>query len=367
MKILYITPKINNEGGVARALSVKTNYLIEKLGYDVAIVSQNGDNSEHFFKFNFKIQLFDIKLSNNRVKFYFEYKKQIKNILHNYKPDLIIVCDNGLKGFLFPILIKTSIPILLEVHGSKYNEVNKISDTIFSNFLHQLKYKTRNYGAKKFDYFVALSNESASEWNIENPIIIPNPIENKEDNQAVLNSKKAIVISRNSYEKGLDRLFPIWQKVVEINNDWLLEIIGVDSNDEKLVALISEFNLSENILLTKPQKNIHDKYLQASLYLMTSRNEGFPMVLLEAMSFGLPCIAYDCPIGPRAIITNNENGFLIEDGNSVAFAEKVKLLISDSELRSNFGNFAKKSIQKFDIEIVMNQWNSLFRSINIKL
>lgn len=367
MRILYITPKINNEGGVAKVISVKANYLIEKLGYDVAIVSQNSDNSELFFKFNSKIKLFDIKLSSNRVKFYFEYKKQIKKILQNYKPDLIIVCDNGLKGFLFPILIKTSIPTLLEVHGSKYNEVNKISETIFSNFLHQLKYKTRNYGAKKFDYFVALSKESALEWEIKNSKIIPNPIKIISESQSILNAKKAIIVARNSYEKGLDRLFPIWQKVIENNKDWVLEIIGVNAKDDKLLALISKYNLSNNIILSNPTKNIEDKYLEASLYLMTSRNEGFPMVLLEAMNFGLPCIAYDCPIGPRAIIINNKNGFLIEDGNTVAFSEKVKLLIRDSELRNNLGNFAKKSIQKYDIDDVMNQWNSLFQSINSKL
>lgn len=363
MRILYITPKINNEGGVARVLSVKTNYLIEKLGYEVAIVSQNSDNSKLFFDFNSKIKLFDIKLSSNKIRFYFEYKKQIKFIISQYNPDVIVICDNGLKGFLFPIIIKTSIPTLLESHGSKYNEVNQISKNNITKFLHNIKYKIRNFGAKKFDYFVVLSNESASEWIIENTKIIPNPIEIKKETQALLNSKKAIVVTRNSYEKGLDRLFPIWKKVIETNPDWILEIYGVDPNDEKLLQLISEFKLSSNVFLFEPIKNIQEKYLEASMYLMTSRNEGFPMVLLEAMSLGLPCIAYDCPIGPRAIIINNENGFLIQNENVDAFVAKINLLVNDFELRKNLGNSTKVSVEKYNIDLVMKQWDLLFQSI----
>jgi glycosyltransferase involved in cell wall biosynthesis len=96
---------------------------------------------------------------------------------------------------------------------------------------------------------------------------------------------------------------------------------------------------------------------------MTSHYEGFPMVLLEAMASGLPCIAYDCPCGPRAIIQNNENGFLIENGNIDAFVQKMQLLIEDDIMREQMGHNAKNSVSKYDLETIMQQWKLLFEEL----
>lgn len=363
MKILYITPKINNEGGVARVLSVKTNYLIENLGYNIGIITQNDGNSNPFFNFNATISKFDISLDRKKIQFIFDYKKQVEQVIASFQPDVIVVCDNGIKGFLFSKIIKTKIPVVFEIHGSKFNEVTNFSRNFLNKITRNLKYRFKNYCVSKFKYVVALSKESASEWNIENSIIIPNPIDVTNGILSNLTSKKAIVVSRNSYEKGVDRLLPIWKKVTEIHPDWILEIYGIHSNDKQLSEMISSLELSSNVILHQPTKNIQEKYVQSSMYLMTSRTEGFPMVLLEAMNFGLPCIAYDCPIGPRAVIQNNENGFLVEDGNIAAFAEKIMALINDSELRKLLGNNAKTSVLKYNIDAIMLQWKTLFESI----
>ena len=96
---------------------------------------------------------------------------------------------------------------------------------------------------------------------------------------------------------------------------------------------------------------------------MTSRTEGFGMVLVEAMALGLPCIAYDCPCGPREIIQNNENGLLVENGNIDLFVQKMELLIEDENLRLQMGKNAQESIGKYDIDSIMQQWKSLFESL----
>lgn len=363
MKLLYIVPKINNEGGVARVLSTKANYFIEKLGYDVHILTQNDGNFPLFYKFIDGIKFHDISLKGKKSAFFFQYKKAIQNTVDTLQPDVIIVCDNGLKAFTIPYILKTKIPIIFECHGSKFVEENFIKRTLLSDLFFKIKSIYKNFGVRKFNKFVALSPESLKEWRLDNAVVIPNPLWVDSPFAAELHAKKVIAIARHSYEKGLDRLLLIWQKIIENHPDWILEIYTNSNESASLQLLANSFNLTNNIVLCEPVKDIEVQYLGASIYVMTSRSEGFPMVLLEAMALGLPCVAYDCPIGPRSIIINNENGFLVEDGNMDSFVQKVELLIKDEILRIEMGKNAKKSISKYDLETIMQQWKSLFEEL----
>jgi glycosyltransferase involved in cell wall biosynthesis len=127
--------------------------------------------------------------------------------------------------------------------------------------------------------------------------------------------------------------------------------------------LANALNIGNNATFFDPVKNINDKYSEASIMIMTSRTEGFGMVLVEAMASGLPCVAYDCPCGPRAIILNNENGFLVEDGNIDSFIQKLELLMEDEKLRIQMGINAQKSVKKYNLDAIMLQWNTLFEEV----
>ncbi len=366
MKILYLTPRINDEGGVARVLAIKTSYLIQKWGYEIAIGTQNQGNTNLFFDFNANIQLFDVALPTNRVSLIFAYKKNVQKWIRSFQPDVIVVCDNGLKGFLFPLLVATKIPIVFEVHGSKYNEEFRHSSNWVSNFLHSCKYKLRNFGAQKFDRFVALSKESAAEWNNITPIIISNPLVFNSNVSSTNESKIVIFVGRHSHEKGIDRLLSIWNNVHQKHPDWTLEIYGKIDSSETYKKAAKQMKIDSSIRFFAPVSDIQNKYANASILVMTSRCEGFPMVLLEAMSCRLPVVAFDCPIGPRSIITNNEDGFLIEDGNSERFASQVNALIEDELLRKKMGIQAQENIQRYTLEIIMEQWNQFFSSIAVQ-
>ena len=360
MKILYITPKINNEGGVARILSIKADYLVENFGYKVHILSQNEGNSPLFFSFNEKIVLHDIILKGNLVSFFLQYVNALKKALTSIEPDLIIICDNGLKAYCLPFILKTKTPIIFECHGSKYLEEKEQK-----KFFFRKKYKAffKEFSANRFAKFVALSNESLKEWNVKNALVISNPLWFKSSRLANLKSKKVIIVARHSYEKGLDRMLQIWQKVVQKHPDWSLEIYGKSNENQELQKLANALNISNKVSFFEPTNNIKDKYLEASIAVMTSRTEGFGMVLLEAMALGLPCVAYDCPCGPRAIIENNENGFLVGDGDIDSFVQKMELLIEDENLRIQMGQNAKTSVSKYDLDFVMMQWKKLFESL----
>lgn len=360
MKLLYITQRANEEGGVQRVLSVKTNYLIEKFGYEISIITQNKGNENLFFEFNEKIIFYDILLKSNKAFNLLQYKKQLQKQIKQFRPDCIIVCDFALKSFSIPLLLNTKIPVIFEAHGSKFNEYR---ESFFLGFVNKLKYKYRNYCASRFMYFVALSDESLKEWSLDNGIVISNPLWFKATQYTDLRSEKVIAVARHSYEKGIDRLLQIWRLVLEKNPEWILEVYGKTDEKLGLQNLVKKLNIEDKVTFLNPVANIQTKYKEASILIMASRNEALPMVLIEAMASGLPCIAYDCPVGPRAIIENNENGFLIADGNQESFVEKLNLLIKDQNLRIRISEKAKASSAKYDLDSIMNQWRNFFESI----
>lgn len=357
MKILYIAPKINNAGGVARVLSLKSNYFIQKKNYQVHILTQNKGNTSLFFDFDSRIELHDMSLLGNPIKFLVSYKKALNELVVEINPDVIIVSDNGLKAYLLPYFLKTTIPVILEIHGSKYVQEKKGINKLFNFF----SIKIKELGIKRYTKVVFLSKESALEWNYKNPIIIPNPISFSSNGFSNLSSQKVITVARHSYEKGLDRILQIWKKVILKYPDWILEIYGEAVID--LCPVIQKMGLENNVSLNGPVKNISEKYLDSSIYVMTSRSEGFPMVLLEAMACGLPCVAYDCPSGLCAIVEDQKTGFLVEDGNVNFFVEKLERLIEDENLRIQMGKNANESVRKYDIETIMQQWKSLFENL----
>ncbi len=365
MKLLYITPKINEDGGIQKVLSVKSNYLIENYDYQIDILTQDNGNSNLFFDYNKKIGLFDMILSQNKFLKFFQYRNQIQNQIKTSNPDCIIVCDAGIKAFLLPILLNTRVPLFFEMHGSKYNESQYFKPTTINLFFRKIKYLYKDFFIKFYDKVIFLSTESLSEWNVKYGMVIPNPLDKNSLISSKLTTKKVIVVARHSYEKGIDKLLKIWQIVSIKHPVWILEIYGKEDVTLGCKSYATELNITKSVHFFEPVKNISEKYLNASIYLMTSRQEGLPMVLIEAMSYGIPCIAYNCPVGPKAIINNNKNGFLIENDNENDFVAAVCLLIEDENLRIEMGKNAKISAEKYQIEPIMQKWHELF--VNLKV
>ncbi|SFA88708.1 Glycosyltransferase involved in cell wall bisynthesis [Flavobacterium swingsii] len=357
MKILYITPDLTNSGGIARVISLKTNYFVSVFNYEVHILAANTTNAGFFYDFNEKIKWYTIADSKKSLFFLWNYLRLIKKVIAEKKPDIIIVCDAVL-WVSIPWIIKTKIPILFETHVSRFlkktDSQSKI-DELKQKAIHSIKQITLN----KFDKVIFLSQENSNEWKLKNAEIIPNPISFTSQKKSNLQSKKAIAATRHSYEKGLDRLLFVWKKITLKYPDWTLDIYGQWENDLTYQQMASSLQISSYVNFIAPTKDIQTKYLESSLYLMTSRSEAFPLVLIEAMGCGLPCIAYDCPCGPRAIINDKEDGFLIENGNESDFVNTIITLIENEDLRLKIGESAKISSQKYNIDSVMQIWKNL--------
>lgn len=361
MKILYIAPDITDSGGISRVVSLKANYLVSEMDYQVSILSVNDCRSIRFYDFNPIIKWFNIKETDNIFLFLRNYIRFIKNTISQEKPDIIVVCDAVLWLFI-PWFIKTKIPIIFETHFSVFFKKSK-NNSIYNKFRSKLVRFFKQRAIDKFTCFVTITNEENKERRSKNAMVIPNPLSFIIKTKAALVNKKAMAVCMNPYVKGLDRLLAVWSRIIEKHPDWVLDIYGQWEANAACIKIATDLKISNNVNFLPPTKAIQNSYNQSSLFLMTSRYEVFPMVLLEAMASGVPCVAYNCPSGPRAIIDEGINGFLIEDENQDHFIQKLELLIEDENLRIQMGINAQKSVAKYNIDSVMKKWDELFMDL----
>ena len=243
-----------------------------------------------------------------------------------------------------------------------------------NHFHENLKYADKvSNSAKSLDYLVLVSSELQKFYanRLRNSncmcIYIPNSIDKLPENSAPLKSKRLVSVGRLSPEKGYLDLLKIFNTLVKSKPDWHLDIIGDGVERDKLKKYIEKNELNEKVTLHGFQgKEYIDKILHdSSIYLMTSYTESFGIVLIEAMSHGIPCIAFDSAEGAREIINSGENGYLIKNRNQEAMIMKIKDLINNEEERIRIGKQARKSVKKYTSDIVGEEWITLMEESDI--
>ena len=221
--------------------------------------------------------------------------------------------------------------------------------------------------AKSYDHFVVLTNEDKGYWGMDKNIsVIPNALNNtfrNVDLKETERTNKIIAVGRLAHQKHFSELIHIFSAIHDKAPNWGLEIIGNGPDKDRLQKLIDGLGLKSKVKLSPATSTIQEKYLTAGIYAMTSRYEGLPMVLLEAQACGLPIISYDCKCGPKDIINDGIDGYIIPMGNRQLFADKLLELIKDQELRQRMGNAAVASSKRFDEERIMKLWTSLFNKV----
>jgi glycosyltransferase involved in cell wall biosynthesis len=166
------------------------------------------------------------------------------------------------------------------------------------------------------------------------------------------------------HHKGFDNLIKLSAPILKNNKDWVLKIIGGGDNGKEILSkLVVDHDIEEQVIFTGFRNDINKVMQESSIFILPSRFEGLPMVLLEAMSQGMACIAYDCKTGPADIIDHEENGLLIKDQDMPEMQDGLTLLLRDEELRRNLGQKAIKSLSKYSVENVGRLWEDLFKSL----
>ncbi|PSW25651.1 glycosyltransferase family 4 protein [Photobacterium phosphoreum] len=350
-KLCFFCGSLNSSGGTERVSTIIGNKLSDK--YEVFFLSLCcGDNP--YFELN----------DNIKVDYLFEHKVSfIKNIF-----PAILKLRRYVKENNIDVLINVeSLLCLFSVPALTFLDVKNICWEHF-NFKVNLGLKSRTIArhlATRFcDDIIVLTERDREMWlentyHKSNISVVNNPssclISNVEKN----NNKLLLSVGRLSYQKGYDLLLEAWRIVILTRKDWRLKIIGNGEDYHKLKKIITDYQLEDSVELIEETKDIETYYLSSSLYVMSSRFEGFPMVLLEASSYGLPMISFDCNTGPSEIITE-DCGWLCQPNDYIKLSKcmlKAFNECDDNEKYNNLSLSAYENSKRFCIKNIIEDWN----------
>jgi len=374
MKLVYCVGQLDRPGGTEKVMANKVNFFVNKLGYEVHIITVNQKDKPIFYDFDEKIIFHDISYEKkgsvlNPFVFYKNisyFKKQYNKIFNIIKPDIITVNERGYLDFVIPFINK-KIPKIREFHSSKkaISIHARQMEPWIKKVKHILMYKIYYYLFNKYNALVLLtqSDKNDSKYKTKT-FVIPNthkPVVNK---KAELVNKRVISVgSMNGDIKRFDLQISLWKEIVKEFPDWTLHIYGDGLKRDILNNKIKELGLVKHVFLHGNKQDLYKYYLDSSIFLFTSSGEGFGMVLVEAMSYGVPCISFDCPYGPNEIIKNNEDGFLVKNNDVNELQEKLQILMKNSELRKEFGKKAFENSKRFLPENIAPKWVNLYNKL----
>lgn len=370
MRILYITDALAVWGGIERVLSDKMNYLVREYGYEVYVVTADQGAHPIPFPLDDRIRVKDLNIRFHqqyhytglkRILKYRELEQLFRNRLESYiteiKPDVISCIRDGYASAV--LSMKMPVPVIFESHAM-------FRDVVFENstLLHRFITYWKRRKLRTLDRLVTLTQGDADDWKrvCQHVCVIPNVVHlNDSGNYSQCNSKKAIYVGRFDVQKDFGTMLKVWNLVQQRHPEWVLNVYGNGELKSEFEGLVAEQKINVKIHPAVP--DIMEKYKESSMLLMSSLYEPFGLVLVEAMSCGLPVVAFNCPYGPADIIKDGTDGFLVEDRNIEAFADRVCQLMEDDDLRQQMGKSAILSAQRYKAEAIMPQWKSLFTNL----
>ena len=376
-KIVFCTPALYSAGGVERVVSFKASYFAEQLGYDVTIIVTEGRGRDSYFPLSDKVKVINLELGfeemwrasfTKKVFLYLskqrQYKRLLKAELMRIRPDFTISMLRREINFLTDI--QDGSMKIGELHVNRVNYRNfEVNDTnLVKSLFAKFWMKSLVGKLKRLDRLVVLTDKGKSDWpELANVTVIPDPIPLQTEVTSQLKGKRVVTIGRYAYQKGYDLLLHVWSEVGKKFPDWSLSIYGM-GNQSQYFQLMKNLGIdAERCQLNGPVNDVSKIYEESSVFVLSSRFEGFGLVLAEAMSCGVPVVSFDCPYGPSDIITDGVDGFLIKDWNERVFVDKVCQLIEDADLRQQMGRAAIDSSRRYQPDRIILEWQILFESL----
>lgn len=355
MKLFYLVNTIYNSGGIENVLFFKANELTTRYGYEVVIVTNHQKGRPAFFTLDPRVRHIDLNINTHLPWNRQRYINKLKALIEKEKPDIV-------DSFCYQ-----ELPYLYQLKGLCKAVMAEFH---FSHETYRIKGQTRKLrsyekAAGELDCFVVLTEEDRKAWapycsHLEQ---IYNPAEFPTGTLAPLEATRCISAGRFEKQKNYEDMVRVWKLVHQRHPDWILDLYGNGKKKKRIEKLVAKEGLGDTIHIHAATPAIREEMMGSSLYLMTSLFEGFPMVLAETASMGLPCVCTTCPCGPAEFIEDGVDGMLAAPGDIEAMAQKICTLIEQPELRREMGRRYSHKTEKLQPGIILQQWDALFKRL----
>ena len=382
MKLVYIYHSIAAKGGLERIFCDKMNYFVQNCGYDVTFISYQQGKHPLAYKLDERIKVVDLNTRfielykyNAILRVFKNYflrkllKKRLSRQLSEECPDIVICTTADLT--IYECFMDLPYRFIVESHSimERVLEANKHSSRglkrSFLNIIDRWHMKKIN----KAKVLITLTEADKNDWSkyLSTSIkVIPNMVTCYPERISPYNERpnRIICAGRLDSEKGFDYLIEAWRQIAHKYIDWRIDIFGHGEEEKKLNDMIEEYHLCDSIIIHKPTDNIYAEYMNSSFYVLSSKSEGFGLVLIEAMSCGVPCISFDCPHGPSEIISHGEDGIIVPLGNISELAKSIEWMITNKREREAMSIAARTNARRYQENAIMPRWIELFNKIN---
>jgi glycosyltransferase involved in cell wall biosynthesis len=368
MKILYITDQVYLHGGAERILIQKLNYWAAQAGFEVMLITIGQMNQPPFMALDTRVKHVDLDINYIEGVSYYHPKNfgkvrkhfsRLKSAITAFNPDAIFMVSLSFSRFLLPFAAGGR-RTFFEYHTCYYG-AQLLNRTMAGRFKRWISQSMIRFIESKYTKIVFLNREELEHHHSRNGVIVPNFFEVSDTVSDLPKKKQAISLGRLTFAKGYDMLIDAWQIAARELPDWTLEIYGNGEDREALAKQIENKKVT-GINLNPAIDKVGDRLAESAFYIMSSRFEAFPMVLLEAMSYGLPVATFDCPSGPRAILTENQDSLFAPKNDVEALARRIRQLIDNGQMRDEMGRRARHNVRRFSKETVMQQWLALIKT-----
>lgn len=352
-RICFLEGDMSRRGGTEKMTAVLANLLAYR--NKVTVISLQFSNQNLFYELSEDVEFHVLKSVPGKLRM---LKKivDIRRFIKEKNIDIIVNVDIGIGIYGILAAKGTQTKVITWEHSNYYNNWGA---KVFP-FL-------RKFAVRFSDAVVVLTEQDKQNY-IKNlhpstPIhVISNPISKKEVKYDA-NSKTILSAGALTPIKRFEKIVEVGKKIFVQHRDWEWVICGDGPEYESLKQAIENADLSNHIHMAGSVSDMESYYRKAAMYVMTSKMEGLPMVLLEAKSYGLPIVSFDIMTGPKDIISNGKNGYLVPSDDVEQMIKKILQLMDDVELRTKFSYHSQDDIGKFDIVQIGEKWERLIASI----